>query len=110
LRFYAGGANSVRGYRYKTLGPQDVSGTVIGGTFLLTGSVEVERALTDLWRATLFYDIGNAMDDLKVDLAHGIGAGVGVALPFGQVRLEVAYPLSDEGTSQYFYLIVGADL
>ena len=110
LRFYAGGANSVRGYRYKTLGPEDESGTVIGGTFLLSGSIEAERAITDLWRASVFYDIGNAMDDLKVDLAHGIGAGVGVALPFGQIRLELAYPLSDEGTSQYFYLTVGADL
>lgn len=110
LRFYAGGANSVRGYRYKTLGPEDQSGTVIGGTFLVTGSVEAERAITDLWRASVFYDVGNAMDDLKVDLAHGIGLGVGVALPFGQVRVELAYPLSDEGSSQYFYLTVGADL
>ncbi len=110
LRFYAGGANSVRGYRYKTLGPEDESGTVIGGTFLLTGSLEAERAITDLWRASVFYDVGNAMDDLKVDLAHGIGLGVGVALPFGQVRVELAYPLSDEGSSQFFYLTVGADL
>jgi len=110
LRFYAGGANSVRGYRYKTLGPEDESGTVIGGTFLLSGSIEAERAITDLWRASVYYDIGNAMDDLKVDLAHGIGAGVGLALPFGQIKVELAYPLSDEGTSQYFYLTVGADL
>ena len=110
LRFYAGGANSVRGYRYKTLGPEDASGTVIGGTFLLTGSVEVERKITELWRASLFYDVGNAMDDISVDLAHGVGAGVGLALPFGQVSIELAYPLSDDGSSQYFYLTVGADL
>jgi translocation and assembly module TamA len=110
LRFYAGGANSVRGYRYKTLGPEDKSGTVIGGTFLLTGSIEAERAITDIWRAFVFYDIGNAMDDLEVDLADGIGAGIGLALPFGQIRVELAYPLSDEGSSQYFYLAVGADL
>lgn len=110
LRFYAGGANSVRGYRYKTLGPEDTSGTVIGGTFLLTGSIEAERTISDLWRAIVFYDVGNAMDDLTVDLAQGVGLGFGLALPFGQVRLELAYPLSDEGSSQYFYLTVGADL
>ena len=50
------------------------------------------------------------MDDLTVDLAQGVGLGFGLALPFGQVRLELAYPLSDEGSSQYFYLTVGADL
>ena len=110
LRFYAGGANSVRGYRYKSLGPKDSSDTVIGGTFLLTGSVAIERAINKLWRVSAFYDIGNAMDDLKVDLAHGVGIGAGVALPFGQIRVELAYPLSDEGTEQYFYLTVGADL
>ncbi len=110
LRFYAGGANSVRGYRYKSLGPEDRSGTVIGGTFLLSGSIETEWSITDLWRASLFYDIGNAMDDLEVDLAQGVGFGFGVALPFGQVRLELAYPLSDDGSSQYVFLTVGADL
>ncbi len=110
LRFYGGGASSVRGYRYKSLGPEDTSGTVIGGTFLLTGSVEAEREIAEFWRAFMFYDVGNAMDDISVDLAHGIGAGVGLALPFGQVRLEFAYPLSDDGSSQYIYLTVGADL
>ena len=110
LRYYAGGANSVRGYRYKSLGPQDSSGTVIGGTFLLTGSIALEHAIGNLLRVSAFFDIGNAMDDLKVDLAQGVGMGVGIALPFGQIRMEVAYPLSDEGTEQYFYLTVGADL
>jgi len=110
LRFYAGGAKSVRGYQYRSLGPVDSSGSVIGGTFLLTGSVEIERELSELFRATAFLDIGNAMDDLSVELVQGIGVGIGVVLPFGQVKIELAYPLSDEGSPQYFYLNVGADL
>jgi translocation and assembly module TamA len=110
IRFYAGGQQSVRGYQYRSLGPEDSSGTVIGGKFLLTGGIECERQLSENWRAMIFYDAGNAMDDLSVDLAHGIGAGIGLRLPFGQVKLEGAYPLNDLGDSQYVYLSVGADL
>lgn len=110
LRFYAGGEKSVRGYQYRSLGPVDERGSVIGGRLLLTGSVEIERRLGRYWRMAAFYDAGNAMDDLEVDLAHGVGIGLGFALPFGQVRLDVAYPLDDQGSTQSVFLSVGADL
>ena len=110
IRFYAGGQKSVRGYRYRTLGPTDRSGTVVGGKLLLTGGIECEKQFSEIWRGVVFYDAGNAMNDFNVDLAHGVGAGVGVVLPFGQARLEVAYPLNDEGEAQYVYLSVGTDL
>ncbi|MEE4314779.1 MAG: autotransporter assembly complex family protein [Desulfofustis sp.] len=110
LRFYAGGEKSVRGYRYRSLGPADESGNVIGGRLLLTGSIEIERRLSRYWRAAAFYDVGNAMDDFEVDLVDGVGIGIGVALPFGQARLDLAYPLQSEGRSQAVYLSVGADL
>ncbi len=110
LRFYAGGEKSVRGYRYRSLGPVDDSGNVVGGRLLLTGTIEIERRLSRYWRAAAFYDVGNAMDDFEVNLVDGIGIGIGVALPFGQARLDLAYPLQDEGRSQAVYLSVGADL
>jgi translocation and assembly module TamA len=110
LRFYAGGNRSVRGYRYRSLGPTDSSGTVVGGRYLLTGSAECERRISKLWRVSAFYDAGNAMDDPTIDLAHGIGIGVGIELPFGKATLDFAYPLTDEGSSQYVFFSVGADL
>jgi translocation and assembly module TamA len=110
IRFYAGGQKSVRGYKYRTLGPTDSTGAVIGGKLLLTGGIEGEKQFSENWRGVLFYDAGNAMNDINVDLAHGVGAGIGVVLPFGQARLEFAYPLNDEGEAQYVYLSVGADL
>jgi translocation and assembly module TamA len=110
VRFYAGGQKSVRGYKYRTLGPTNSSGTVLGGKILLTGGIECEKQFSENWRGVLFYDAGNAMNDINVDLAHGVGAGIGVVLPFGQARLEFAYPLNDEGEAQYVYLSVGTDL
>jgi len=110
LRFYAGGQKSVRGYRYRTLSPKDESGSITGGKYLLTGGIELERSFLQYWRGVVFYDVGNAMNDFSVDFAHGVGVGVGLALPFGQVRLELAYPLDDEGSSQFVFLSVGADL
>ena len=110
LRFYAGGAKSVRGYQYRTLGSQDDSGTLVGGTLLLTGSIEGERRLSEYFRVFAFYDVGDAMDDFSVDLASGVGSGLSIVLPFGHIRLEFAYPLNNQGDPQYFYLSVGADL
>lgn len=109
-RFYAGGERSVRGYRYRTLGPEDEDGNVVGGTYMLTGSIEIEKSLSELWRVAAFYDTGNAMDDFTVDFAHGVGVGVGLALPFGQARLDLAYPLRELGSAQYVFISVGTDL
>jgi len=110
LRFFAGGEKSVRGYRYRTLGPEDDSQTVVGGKYLLTGSIEIERSFSEYWRGAVFYDVGNALEDPTIDLAHGVGFGVGLALPFGQARLDLAYPINDEGTAQYVFFRVGTDL
>ena len=44
LRFFAGGDTSVRGYAYKSLGPVNSLGEVVGGRNLLQGSLEIGRA------------------------------------------------------------------
>ena len=94
LLFRAGGDNSVRGYGYRTLGPE-INGAVVGGRVLLTGSVEAEHVLLDRLPALLgavFVDAGNAADtwrDLKPVV--GVGAGVHYRSPVGPLRLDVAY-------------------
>ncbi len=110
LRFYAGGDQSVRGYAYKSIGPVDASGTVIGGRYLVVGSMEVERKLDERWSVAAFYDTGQAMDSLNVDLKKSVGVGGRITLPFGQIRVDVAVPLLEEEHSVRFHINMGADL
>jgi len=110
LRFYTGGAKSVRGYSYRSLGPEDEDGDVVGGQLLLTGSIACEKQFSGNLTSAVFYDAGNALDDFSTDLAHSVGISLGLKLPFGQATLELAYPLSEMGSKQYVFISVGADL
>jgi len=111
LRFYAGGDQSVRGYAYKSIGPADALGNILGGRYLVTYSVELERNLFGNWSGALFFDSGDAPDSMD-DLAMKNGAGVGLRwnAPFGQVRLDVAKPVSEGSRAWRIHFNVGADL
>ncbi|MEE4240312.1 MAG: autotransporter assembly complex family protein [Desulfopila sp.] len=110
LRFYAGGDQSVRGYGYRELGEKDSSGTVVGGRYLLVGSFEVEKDITERWSAAAFVDTGQGFNDWSEDLSTGVGLGVRYKLPFGRIRLDVASAVSEEGQPLRLHLTVGADL
>lgn len=110
LRFYAGGDQSIRGFDYKELGTMDSSGTVVGGRYLVVGSAELEKMITDSWSIATFIDVGNAMDDPEVDFEQGAGLGVRFRLPFGQVRLDLASAISEEDYPVRLHLSVGGDL
>lgn len=110
LRFYTGGDTTIRGYSYKSIGPEDSSGTVIGGRYLVVGSVEAERVILNNWSLAAFWDVGTATDDLSLDFYQGVGGGVRFRLPFGQVRLDIASALTKDGNPVRVHLTVGGDL
>lgn len=110
LRFYAGGDQSVRGYRYHSLGPTDATGEVIGGRRLLVGSLEYEHRIRGNWSAAVFYDAGNALEHYTDPLARGAGLGVRWLSPVGQVRIDVAAALSEDGHPWRLHLNIGPDL
>lgn len=99
LLFRAGGVDSVRGYDFRSLGPE-VNGVVTSGRSLLTASVEVARPilerLPELWGG-VFIDAGNAARRFS-DIKPKVGAGVGVQYrsPVGPLRLDVAYGVDDK--------------
>jgi translocation and assembly module TamA len=93
LLFLAGGDESVRGYAYRSLGPQR-DGLTVGGRVMATGSVEMARPILtsfpSLWGA-VFVDAGNAAsrwNDFRPVV--GYGAGVRWRSPVGPLRVDFA--------------------
>ena len=111
LRFFAGGDQSVRGYEYKSLGPRDASGDVVGGKQLLSGSIELERALFEDWGVSLFYDAGNAFDSFS---SFSLFQGTGVTLHYytrvGALNLSLARSVGVDDPSFRIHLTVGFEL
>jgi len=108
LRFFAGGDTSVRGYDYRSLGPEDSDGDVVGGRHLVVGSVEYEYRVLPDWSVATFFDAGNAFNDVEAELAEGVGIGVRWHSPIGPVRLDLAHPLDGKGIRIHFTM--GPDL
>ncbi len=110
VRFFAGGDQSVRGYAYNSLGPEDESGDVVGGRHLIAGSIEYEQNVSGDWSAALFYDAGNAIDSISDPIESGAGFGVRWQSPVGPVRVDLAFPLSGSDKDWRIHLVVGPDL
>jgi len=111
LRFFVGGDSSVRGFAYKSRGPTDENGDVIGGDSQLVGSLEGEYALNDKWGLALFYDIGSAFNAFQ-DMTFISGAGVGIRryTPIGPIKIDLANRVSEDGLGLRLHLSVGFDI
>ncbi|MBL3527127.1 MAG: outer membrane protein assembly factor [gamma proteobacterium endosymbiont of Lamellibrachia anaximandri] len=110
-RFFAGGDNSVRGFAWEEIGPQDSTGAVVGGRFLAVGSIELERLLTEKWSAAVFADAGNAFDpDYTTDIEYSVGFGVRWHSPVGPIRVDLASALSRDEPSVRLHIVIGPEL
>ncbi len=89
--FRAGGDSSVRGYGFARLG-EKVGDAIVGARYLATASVEGQYWLRENLGVAVFYDTGNAQDNLK-HFAPKSGYGVGGRWksPVGPINLDVAY-------------------
>lgn len=109
-RFFTGGDNSVRGYEYKSLAPENEDGDLIGGKYLLVGSVEYDYNVYKKWYLATFFDIGNAFNDASsIDASSGAGVGIRWASPVGMVRVDVASALSEDGNPWRLHITFGPD-
>jgi translocation and assembly module TamA len=110
VRFFAGGDRSVRGYDFKTLGPVNEDGEVIGGSHLVTASLEFDRAFGKNWAFSMFADTGSAFNGSDADFSTGVGLGMRWYSPVGPIRVDVAHPLDNPDESVRLHISLGPDL
>jgi translocation and assembly module TamA len=98
LRFFAGGDQSVRGYDYQSLSPENSQGDKIGGRYLFAASAEYQYSVAERWRVASFVDQGNTFNSLDFpSLKSAVGIGLRWVSPVGPLRLDLAHPLDSEG-------------
>ncbi len=104
-RLYLGGANSLRGFDFRDVGPKDDLGEAIGGNTLARLTLEYTFPILPKVRGAVFYDMGVVSDDsfdFGGDLNSDVGAGLRLDLPIGPIRVDLGFPLqtddfNDEG-------------
>lgn len=116
-RFFAGGPETVRGYRESRMGPKDSFGNPYGGNIKFTNQLELLLPMPAKWknsaRFSLFFDVGNVFsnDDVAyvgrdgvtpVDyefsfdkLRYSTGVAVQWMAPLGVFRFSYAVPLNE---------------
>ncbi len=102
-RHFLGGANNLRGFDFRDVGPRDpVSGEVLGGNTAWNGTAEVTVPVVEKIRAAAFYDLGEVSDGPVGSIESGINSDWGIGLRLfilgsAPVRLDYAFPLQSDG-------------
>lgn len=100
-RYFLGGANTVRGYRERRLGPRDPSNQApVGGEAYWVGNIEETFPIyPDLIKGAVFFDAGSLVEEIEDfgsgDVFTGVGVGARIKTPIGPVKLDMGYPLDD---------------
>jgi outer membrane protein insertion porin family len=100
-RFYAGGANTIRGYNERKVGPIDgATEDPIGGESLIVYNLEYTYALLEFMKVAAFFDGGNVwrkVEDIGTgDFKNSLGLGLRINTPMGPIKLDYGFPLNTE--------------
>lgn len=109
--FYSGGAGTVRGQAYQSLGAVQ-AGRASGGRGFAGLSAEVRHDIGDTnFGIVGFADAGlissDALGGGTSDWHAGIGLGLRYATPFGPIRIDLATPAQGDTAGQEAYLYIG---
>jgi len=122
--FFAGGPDTVRGYKESRLGPKDTFGNPYGGNLKVAAQFEllvpVPEAMKGSTRMSVFYDVGNVFSTGDVSffdklgdpisyewdatrLKHSYGVAVEWLAPIGLFKFSYAFPLNPEEETLRFF-------
>ncbi|WP_254054615.1 autotransporter assembly complex family protein [Roseovarius sp. EL26] len=110
--FYSGGADTVRGQPYESLGVTLGNGQVIGGRAFLGFSGEARIPVAGNFSAVAFADTGfigqEAFNTDDGEWHSGGGLGVRYATSIGPIRFDLATPFDDDAGKDFeFYIGIG---
>jgi outer membrane protein insertion porin family len=113
-RFFMGGANNLRGFNIRDVGPLNLLGEPVGGTQSLLLNFELQYPFSKSFRGFVFYDRGNvygsgAGTDISstaktidlVKMRHSVGAGLRFLSPFGPIGFAYGVKI-DRRTGEEF--------
>lgn len=117
--FFAGGSNSIRGWRGRELVPTDLvfkdlfppslneQLKIRGGNILLEGSFEYRRKFEKDYGFVFFTDYGNTWNDIKgirIDqIAVAIGTGARYYSPIAPFRLDFGFKFYDPRDQKFIF-------
>ena len=122
--FYAGGPDTVRGFKEHRLGPKDNYGNPYGGNLLISSQTELILPIPGDWanraRFSLFFDIGNTFSTSELEffdpegnpidysfdaskLKRSYGLAAQWLAPMGLFRFSYAIPMNSiDGTDRFY--------
>ena len=127
-RQFLGGANNLRGYDYREVGPKDSVGEPVGGDFSIYGTVEFTFPIIEKVRGAVFWDVGMVSSDIEAatgsaggnrnggpiigegEIYSNVGIGLRMFLPVGPIRVDLGLPLVKDdfvGNSPRFQFNMG---
>ncbi|MBT8383218.1 MAG: BamA/TamA family outer membrane protein [Ignavibacteria bacterium] len=116
--FFAGGSNSVRGWKARDLIPKNPPDDLFpptineqfrirGGIFLLEGSFEYRRKFEEQFGFALFADYGNTWNNLNEvrfdEIAVAVGTGLRYYSPIAPFRIDFGFKFYDPADKKFIF-------